>query len=100
MPNLKGCWAEFIQPHLVGQKIAYACKTPRVVNRVRCLNPDEFDEERWRFDQKEAKARPGEHIRYFKLLAKYTLDQLAFGGGEGSKLLQRVKAPFIQRVNA
>jgi hypothetical protein len=100
IPNLKGCWAQFIRPNLLAQKIAYMCKTPRVVNRVYCQNPEQFDRELWIFRQKEAKARPGEHIRYFKLLANYTLDQLAFGGGEGSKLLQRVKAPFIRRANA
>jgi hypothetical protein len=100
VPNLKGCWAKFVKPNLLPEKIAYMCKTPRVVNRVWCWNPDEFSEEAWLFDQREAEARPGEHIRYFKLLAKYTLDQLALGGGEGSKILQRVKAPFIRRVNA
>jgi len=100
VPNLKGCWAEYIGPNLLGEKVGYMCKTPRVVKRVWCKNPDEFFEEKWSFQQREAKARPGEHIRYFKLLAKYTLDQLAFGGGEGSKILQRVKAPFIRRVNA
>ncbi len=100
VPNLKGCWAKFISPDLVGQKISYMCKTPRVVNRVYCKSPDEFLEESWVFDQKEAEARPGEHIRYFKLLAKYTLDQLAFGGGEGSEILHRVKAPFVRRVYA
>ena len=100
IPNLKGCWAKFIKPHLLGQKIAYMCKTPRLVNRVYCTNPEELFEERWIFEQKEAKARPGEYIRYFKLLSNYTLDQLAFGGGEGTKILQRVKAPFIRQINA
>lgn len=100
IPNLKGCWAKFIKPRLLGQKIAYMCKTPRVVNRVYCINPDKIDENSWIFEQKEAEARPGEHIQYFKLLARFTLDQLTFGGGEGTKILQRVKAPFIRRVNA
>jgi hypothetical protein len=100
IPNLKGCWAKFIKSELLGQKIAYMCKTPRLVNRVYCTNPDELFEERWIFKQKEAKARPGEHIHYFKVLSKYTLDQLAFAGGEGAKILQRVKAPFVRRVHA
>jgi hypothetical protein len=100
IPNLKGCWAKYIRPHLLVQKITYMCKTPRLVNRVYCTNPDEFDQDRWTFKQEEAKARPGEHIHYFKLLSKYMLDELAFGGGEGTKILQRVKAPFVRRVNA
>ena len=69
IPNLKGCWAKFIRPKLLPEKIGYMCKTPRVVNRVWCQNPDEFSEDAWVFQQKEAEARPGEHIRYFKLLA-------------------------------
>ncbi|HZL51797.1 MAG TPA: hypothetical protein VFC37_12695, partial [Terracidiphilus sp.] len=64
VPNLKGCWAKFIRPKLLGQKIGYMCKTPRVVNRVYCQNPREFDDELWTYRQKEAKARPGEHIQY------------------------------------
>jgi hypothetical protein len=100
IPNLKGCWAKYLSPNRLGEKIGYMCKTPRVVNRVYCKNPDELDEADWEFVQKEMQARPGEHIHYFKLLAGFTLDQLAFGGGEGSQILQRVKAPFIKRANA
>jgi hypothetical protein len=100
LPNLKGCWAKFINPEYLGQKVAYMCKTPRVVNRVYCKNPEQFDRDCWTFQQKEAEAQPGQHIHYFKLLAPYTLDQLAFGGGEGSEILQRVKKPFVQRVHS
>jgi len=100
VPNLKGCWAKFIQPELISQKIGYMCKTPRLTNRVYCRNPDKFDEEKWEFEQEEMKSRPGEHILYFKLLAPYTLDQLTFAGGDGSKILQTVKAPFVSRTKA
>jgi hypothetical protein len=99
VPGLKGCWAKFIKPNLLGQKIGYMCKTPRMVNRVYCQNPEEFFRYYWEFKQKKAPARPGEHIRYFELLANFTLDQLAFGGGEGSSILQRIKSPFIRRAN-
>jgi hypothetical protein len=100
VPGLKGCWAKFLGAKHLGEKIAYMCKTPRVVNRVYCQNPEELDDELWTFRQKKAKARPGEHIQYFKLLADYTLDQLAFGGGEGSTVLQRVKRPFVTLANS
>jgi hypothetical protein len=100
IPNLKGCWAQYIQSTLVGQKLGYMCKTPHLANRVYCRNPDEYFEENWEFEQKEAKCRPGEHIHYFNALANYTLDQLTFAGGEGSAILQKVKGPFIRRSNA
>lgn len=99
-PGLKGCWAQYIQPNKVGDKVAYMCKTPRLVNRLYLSNPDELEDDEWRFTQKEAKARPGEHVFYFKLLSDVTLDQLAFGGGEGSKVLSKVKAPFQARVRS
>jgi len=97
--NLKGCWARFIPPELVGSKLAYMNKTPRKVNRIWCKNPRDLNRN-FQFNQREEFCRPGEHVQYFSLLSKYTMDELSLAGGEGSDILRTIKAPFLLRTRS
>jgi hypothetical protein len=98
VPGLPGCLVKWPTHEQVAGKIAYMCKTPRESYRLFCVNPEEIDRDELQFRQKPANCRPGEHITYFSLLRYLTLDELAFGGGEGSKILRRIKKPFLDRV--
>lgn len=98
-PPMKGCWAQFIQPKYVGDKLAYMNKTPRLANRIYCSNPDNVDLS-YEFTQQEAKCRPGQHIEYFKLLGQHAMDELAFAGGKGRDILRSVKKQFLLRPRA
>ena len=98
-PPMKGCWAQFIRPQLVGEKLAYMNKTPPEVSRVWCTNGHQAtDATEYAFQQDSELCTPGQHIHYFRILADITMNQLAFAGGEGAKILRAVKKPYSDQI--
>jgi hypothetical protein len=49
-----------------------------------------------RFRQKKDDLRPGERLTLFRLMQDMNLDHLALAGGEGAKILRRLKRRVLR----
>jgi len=76
----------------LASKVCYILKAPKKAYRLFKWEEVTTDGEIiLRFKQKKDDLRPGERLTLFRLMKGMYLDQLALGGGEGAKILRRLK---------
>jgi hypothetical protein len=87
-----GAHARAIRPNELPQTLAYILKSP--TNSYRIANwwrRTKEGKKRYGYIQNKGPMRPGECITLFHLMKHMRLDELAMAGGEGARLLRRVK---------
>jgi hypothetical protein len=81
----------------LASKIAYVLKAPKKAYRLykwETVSPD--GEIIPKFKQKKDDLRPGERLTLFRLMQDMNLDHLALAGGEGAKILRRLKRRVLR----
>jgi hypothetical protein len=81
----------------LASKIAYILKAPKKAYRLykwETITPD--GEIIPKFKQKKDDLRPGERLTLFRLMQDMNLDHLALAGGEGAKILRRLKRRVLR----
>jgi hypothetical protein len=81
----------------LADKFCYLLKAPKKAYRLYKYEQVTADGEIIiRFKQKKDDLRPGERLTLFRLMQDMNLDHLALAGGEGAKILRRVKRRVVR----
>jgi hypothetical protein len=83
----------------LADKFCYMLKAPKKAYRLykyEQITPD--GEILLRFKQKKDDLRPGERLTLFRLMQDMNLDHLALAGGEGAKILRRLKRRVLAKI--
>ncbi len=90
MPEFAAAHWKQVESGKLGQKICYLAKSPRKEYSVgRYTKLKENGEPHYKHNSREI--RPGTRVKLFHLLRHMYLDRLAMAGGDGVKILQRIK---------
>ena len=90
MPEFAAAHWKQVESGKFGQKICYLAKSPRKEYSVgRYTKLKENGEPHYKHNNREI--RPGTRVKLFHLLRHMYLDRLAMAGGDGVKILQRIK---------
>jgi hypothetical protein len=80
-----------IPPEQFGYKLWYILKAPRKEYSIGQRRECDKKTATAKFKQNSRSLRPGNRLKLFNLMRDMYLDKLAMSGGEGSKLLRRIK---------
>ena len=90
MPDFAAAHWKQVEIGKFGQKICYLAKSPRKEYSVgKYRDPKKNGEPHYKHNSREI--RPGTRVKLFHLLRHMYLDRLAMAGGDGVKILQRIK---------
>jgi hypothetical protein len=90
--GLKGADQKLIDVHQLPKKFEYMLKTPSKSYRIsRAEWLTKAGGIKTKYKSRSSKLRLGERVTLFHQLKHHYIDNLTFGGGEGSKILQRAK---------
>jgi hypothetical protein len=96
MPGLCAVHKKQIQPDQFGYKLWYMVKSPTKEYSIGRRLKSDSRTGNTRFKQNSRNIRLGHRVKLFNIMRDMYLDQLAMAGGEGRKLLQRMKYEVLR----
>jgi hypothetical protein len=95
MPDFAAAHWKRIERNKLGKKICYLAKSPRKEYSVgRYTEAGKNGEPHYKHNKRHI--RPGTRVKLFHLMQSMYLDQLTMAGGEGVKILKRMKSSGLQ----
>jgi hypothetical protein len=100
MPSLCAVHKKIIEPSHFGYTLWYMIKSPRQEYSIGKRKEPDVDTGAPRFKQNSREIRPRNRVKLFQLMRDMYLDQFALAGGEGCKLLRKIKYEALREYRA
>jgi hypothetical protein len=100
MPGLCAVHQKTIEPDQFGYKLWYLVKSPCTEYAIGKRRKPDKKTGAVRFKQNSRDIRPGNRVKLFHLMRGIYLDQLAMAGGQGRKLLTKIKYDALRDYRA